>query len=160
MVKNKTPFCNSHHMIITLRTVDDSGNEIGLCNLCRRERAGPTKTVKRSRSGPQVVVQEHLRGMYEKLDDFLRNNHSLSNYKIAEELGVDNRTVARRRKALGMGSSKAGRLPEEIAIHILEIHRATPLAPVSEIAKKAGCSRGSVSSVLANPKRYVGAYDE
>ena len=159
MAKNNTLFCSSHHMLITLRTTDKSGNPLELCNLCRRERdIGSNKTLpKKPRTSPQAVTQEYLRGLYGALDDFISKNPSMSNNKIAETLRVDNRTVAKRRRALGMGSSRAGRLPEEVALRILEIQRAAPHAPVSEIAKKAGCSRGSVSSVLANPERYVDA---
>ncbi len=162
MLKNKPQmFCSSHHMLITLRTADESGNQIGLCNLCRRERAKPEKTTtKKSRSGPQVVIQENMRELYSKLDELIVKDPSTSNNKIAEQLGVDSRTVARRRRAIGMGSSKAGRLPEEIARRILEIQNEAPSAPVAEIARKAGCSRGSVSSVLENPEHYIRASED
>ena len=156
MEKRSKMFCSAHHMLITTREDDKSGNQIGLCNLCRRERgiskpATKTKTgSERRHNNPENIIE-----LYRKVDSFLSANPTMSNNSMAEALKVHNRTIAKRRVALGLGSSTAGKLSEDTARRILEIQRTEPGIPISTIARKAGCSRGSVSKVLTNPEHYA-----
>ena len=143
-------------MLITTRGNDESGNQIELCNLCRRER-GISKPATKTKTGGErrYFDPENFIELYRKVDSFLLANPTMSNNSVAEELKVHNRTIAKRRVALGLGSSTAGKLSEDTARRILEIQRAEPGIPISAIARKAGCSRGSVSKVLTNPEHYA-----
>ncbi len=162
MVTKSKMFCPTHKMLKTRWVENASGEMTKMCALCERELAPP----KRKREEEVVDearrerMERHYAVFYRDIDTFIRGHQGMSNSKIADEMRVDPRTVAKRREAVGLGASTAGKLSRDIAIMVLELKRNEPNITMLELARRAGCSRGGAENVLANPRRYISDEEE